>query len=40
LELVEARGKQRTDATYVLQMMNGLEQAAEAVRAALNELAT
>ncbi|MFN2122202.1 MAG: IS1182 family transposase, partial [Candidatus Promineifilaceae bacterium] len=43
LELVKARGKQRTDATYVLaaiRVMNRLEQVAETLRAALNELAT
>lgn len=43
LELVKARGKQRTDATNVLasiRVMNRLEQVAETMRAALNELAT
>jgi transposase len=43
LELVKARGKQRTDATHVLaaiRVMNRLEQVAETMRAALNELAT
>jgi transposase len=43
LELVKVRGKQRTDATHVLaaiRVMNRLEQVAETVRAALNELAT
>lgn len=43
MELVKARGKQRTDATHVLaaiREMNRLEQVAETVRAALNELAT
>jgi transposase len=43
LELVKARGKQRTDATHVLaaiRVMNRLEQVAETVRAALNELAS
>lgn len=43
LELVKARGKQRTDATHVLaaiRVMNRLEQVAETVRAALNELTT
>ena len=42
LELVKARGKQRTDATHVLaaiRVMNRLEQVAETMRAALNELA-
>ena len=42
LELVKARGKQRTDATRVLaaiRVMNRLEQVAETMRAALNELA-
>ena len=41
LELVKARGKQRTDATHVLasiRVMNRLEQVAETMRAALNEL--
>jgi transposase len=43
LELVKARGKQRTDATHVLasiRVMNRLEQVAETMRAALNEIAT
>jgi transposase len=43
LELVKARGKQRTDATHVLaaiRVMNRLEQVAETMRAALNELAS
>jgi transposase len=43
LGLVKARGKQRTDATHVLasiRVMNRLEQVAETVRAALNELAS
>jgi transposase len=43
LELVKARGKQRTDATHVLaaiRVMNRLEQVAETMRAALNKLAT
>lgn len=43
LELVKVRGKQRTDATHVLaaiRVMNRLEQVAETMRAALNELAT
>ena len=42
LELVKARGKQRTDATHILaalRVMNRLEQVAETMRAALNELA-
>jgi transposase len=42
MELVKARGKQRTDATHVLaaiRVMNRLEQVAETMRAALNELA-
>jgi transposase len=42
LELVKARSKQRTDATHVLaaiRVMNRLEQVAETMRAALNELA-
>ena len=42
LELVKARGKLRTDATHVLaaiRVMNRLEQVAETIRAALNELA-
>jgi transposase len=42
-KLLRARGKQRTDATYVLaaiRVMNRLEQVAETLRAALNELAT
>lgn len=41
-QLLKARGKQRTDATYVLasiRVMNRLEQVGETVRAALNELA-
>jgi transposase len=43
LELVKPRGKQRTDATHILaaiRVMNRLEQIAETMRAALNELAT
>jgi transposase len=43
LELVKARGRQRTDATHVLasvRTMNRLELLAEALRATLNELAT
>lgn len=43
LELVKARGRQRTDATHVLasvRVMNRLELLAETLRAALNELAT
>jgi len=43
LGLVKARGKQRTDSTHVLasiRVMNRLEQVAETVRAALNELAS
>jgi transposase len=43
LELVKARGKQRTDATHVLaaiRVMNRLEQVAETMRAALNEIAS
>lgn len=42
LGLVKARGKQRTDATHVLaaiRVMNRLEQVAETIRAALNEIA-
>jgi transposase len=42
LELVKARGKQRTDSTHVLasiRTMNRLELVAETMRAALNELA-
>jgi transposase len=41
--LVKARGKQRTDATYVLaaiRVLNRLEMVAETLRATLNELAT
>ena len=43
LELVKARGKQRTDATYILgavRMLTRLEQVGESLRAALNEIAT
>ena len=43
LELVKGGGKQRTDATHVLaaiRVMNRLEQVAETVRAALNEIAS
>jgi transposase len=43
LGLVKARGKQRTDSTHVLasiRVMNRLELVAEALRVALNELAT
>ncbi len=43
LELVKARGKQRTDATHVLaaiRVMNRLELIGETIRAALNELST
>jgi transposase len=43
LELVKAGGKQRTDATHVLaaiRVMNRLEQVAETLRAALNEIAS
>jgi transposase len=43
LELIKARGRQRTDATHVLasiRVMNRLELLAETLRAALNELAT
>ena len=42
-KLVKAGGKQRTDATHILaaiRVMNRLEQVAETMRAALNELAT
>jgi transposase len=43
LELLKARGQQRTDATHVLaaiRVLNRLELVAETLRAALNELAT
>lgn len=42
MDLVKPRGKQRTDATHVLaavRVMNRLEQLAETMRAALNEIA-
>ena len=42
MELIKPRGKQRTDATHVLaavRVMNRLEQVAETMRAALNEIA-
>ena len=43
LELLNARGRQRTDSTHVLaavRVMNRLERVGETLRAALNELAT